>query len=99
MKDDLEQHSSAYDAVKTDVSQNKRVLALQQSNLQKIADKLENLYKITEGMTNNDAFVSQVEQIQKLVSMSNSTVIASMTGMLLYNPFQPICEVRRAQLV
>ena len=80
MSDNEDQRIKNFDAMRVDVNKNKRDILLHRNQMQKVADKLENLYQMTQEMTNNDEFASQVEQIQKLVSMSNSTVIASMAG-------------------
>jgi len=80
MSDNEDQHIRNFDEVKVDVNKNKRNLLLQQNQMKKVSEKLESLYQMAQEMTNNDEFATQMEQIQKLVSMSNSTVIESMAG-------------------
>ena len=66
--------------VKNKVMKNQLDVSQHETKFQKLTEKLDNLYRTTETMTDNDEFINQMEKIQKLVLMSNSSVVTSITG-------------------
>ena len=77
LKDEDEKLSALLEDEKSSISSNEKELAGQKAQVKRLTEKLEKLYQLTEEMTHDDEFTSQVEKIHQLVSMSNNTVISS----------------------
>lgn len=52
----------------------------QKSKLESLAEKVANLFTITEKISNNDDFAEQVEKIHALATFANTSAMASISG-------------------
>ena len=57
-----------------------KTLTDQKSRLESLAEKVANLFTITEKISNNDDFAEQVEKIHALATFANTSAMASISG-------------------